>query len=251
MIDVRDLYFTYDKNAPVILDGVSFSVSPGDRLAILGVNGAGKSTLLKCLNLIHKADGGQIFLDDQEIRKIHRRELAKKIAYVPQVTLTGNTMVFDYVLLGRKPHIQWDITKEDKQIVADILEKFDLTQFAARHINELSGGELQRVVLARAMAQQPQYLLLDEPTSNLDPRNQHEMLKTVQDIAQEQNVGLVVVIHDLNLAARYCNRFLFIKDGKVYLSGGQEVLTPENIYEVYGMDVDILEHKGNKVIVAV
>ena len=251
MIDVRALYFAYDKNDPQILDGVSFTVSPGDRLAILGVNGAGKSTLLKCLNLIQKADEGRIFVDEQEIQKMHRRELAKKIAYVPQVTLTGNTMVFDYVLLGRKPHIQWDITKEDKQIVSDILEKFDLTHFAARHINELSGGELQRVVLARAMAQQPKYLLLDEPTSNLDPKNQHEMLKTVQSIAQEQNVGLVVVIHDLNLAVRYCNRFLLLKDGKVYKIGGQEIMTAENIRDVYGMEVEILEHKGNKVIVAV
>ena len=249
MIEIQNLGFSYDKSAPVILDNVSVNIEPGTCLAILGVNGVGKSTLLKCINRIHSAANGKVLLDGDDVYKIPRREMAKRIAYVPQATLTAHTMVFDYVLLGRKPHIQWDVTAEDKEIVASILAEFELTRFESRYINELSGGELQRVVLARAMAQQPQYLLLDEPTSNLDPRNQHEMMSVIQKISLEKDIGAAIVIHDLNLAIRYCNRFLFLKDANVHSFGDISIMTSEAIAEIYDIQADIIEHKGYKLIV--
>jgi iron complex transport system ATP-binding protein len=249
MIEVRNLGFSYDKSSSVILDSISFNIEPGTCLAILGINGVGKSTLLKCINRIHSATEGNVFLHSDDIYKMSRREMAKQIAYVPQVSSTSHTMVFDYVLLGRKPHIQWDISTEDKDIVRDILQEFDLTKFESRYINELSGGELQRVVLARAMAQQPKYLLLDEPTCNLDPRNQHEMMSLVQKISSEQNIGTAIVIHDLNLAIRYCNRFLLLKDTYVHSFGEISIMTSELIREIYDIETDIIEHKGHKLIV--
>ena len=248
MIEIRNLRFSYHKSGSVILENVSFSIEPGTCLAILGINGAGKSTLLKCIHRIHTATAGSILLNGKNIYKMSRREMARQIAYVPQVSSTSHTMVFDYVLLGRKPHIQWNITTEDKKIASDILQQLDLTKFASRYINELSGGELQRVVLARAMAQQP-YLLLDEPTGNLDPRNQHEMMSIVRIITSEQNIGTAIVIHDLNLAIRYCDRFLLLKDTQVHSFGGLEIITSELIREIYGIETDIIEHKGRKIIV--
>ncbi len=249
MIEIRNLRFSYHKSGSVILENVSFSIEPGTCLAILGINGAGKSTQLKCINRIHTATAGSILLNGKNIYKMSRREMARQIAYVPQVSSTSHTMVFDYVLLGRKPHIQWNITTEDKKIASDILQQLDLTKFASRYINELSGGELQRVVLARAMAQQPKYLLLDEPTGNLDPRNQHEMMSIVRIITSEQNIGTAIVIHDLNLAIRYCDRFLLLKDTQVHSFGGLEIITSELIREIYGIETDIIEHKGRKIIV--
>ena len=251
MIQVKSISFSYDPGRPSILDDISFDVEKGHCLAILGNNGAGKSTLLKCLNRIQDPDHGSVVADGEDLLKISRREMAKRIAYVPQHSARSNIMVFDAVLLGRKPYIRWDATDEDRKIVSDLLAQLDLQKYSDRSIDQLSGGELQKVVLARALAQQPQYLLLDEPTSSLDPKNQHEMLKLVKNISQEKNIGVVIVIHDLSLAARYCDRFLFLRDSKVYAHGGLEVLTSENIREVYGMEVEILEHKGNKVIVAV
>lgn len=251
MIQVKSISFSYDSNRSNILDDVSFDIEKGHCLAILGNNGAGKSTLLKCLNRIQNPKRGSVIADGEDLLRIPRREMAKRIAYVPQHSARSNTMVFDAVLLGRKPYIRWDATDEDRKIVSDLLVQLDLQKYSDRSMDQLSGGELQKVVLARALAQQPQYLLLDEPTSSLDPKNQHEMLHLVKDISRENNIGVVMVIHDLSHAARYCDRFLFLRDSKVYAYGGPEVLTPENIRAVYDMEVDILEHKGNKVIVGV
>ena len=157
--------------------------------------------------------------------------------------------MFDAVLLGRKPYIKWGVTAEDERIVAEVLDMLNLRHLESRYLDELSGGELQKTMLARALVQQPKYLLLDEPTSSLDPNNQHEMLHVIRDIAQEKNIGAAIVIHDLNLAMRHCDRFLFVKDAKVFSFGGVETVTSETIQAVYDLRVDIIEHKGIRVIV--
>jgi iron complex transport system ATP-binding protein len=249
MIEVKELRFSYGEPGQGVLEDVCFCIEQGHSVAILGNNGAGKSTLLKCINRIHTPKQGAVLLDGRDILRMPRRELAKNIAYVPQRSEATHTMVFDAVLLGRRPYIRWDATAEDKEIAARLLESFGLTAFAARYLDELSGGELQKVMLARAMAQQPRFLLLDEPTSSLDPYNQHETLRAVRDIVQNQQVGAAVVLHDLNLALRYCDRFLFLKDARVYSFGGAETVTPAAIRAVYGMPADIIEHNGAKVVV--
>lgn len=249
MIEVKNISFSYDHGERVILDKVGFTLYPGQCMAILGNNGVGKSTLLKCIDRIHKPDGGSVVIDGMDVLRVSRLELAKKMAYVPQSCNASHTMVFDAVLLGRKPYIKWDVTEEDKQIVSDILAQFGLEAYKARYMNELSGGEMQKVLLARAVAQQPRFLLLDEPTSNLDPYNQHEMLKIMRDLAHTKNIAVAIVIHDLNLAVRYCDRFLFLKDAHVYSFGGIETVTSDTIETVYGMKADIIEHNGMKVVV--
>lgn len=249
MLEVKNLSFAYSKNSRRILDGVSFYLEQGQFMAILGNNGAGKSTLIKCIDRINPVTAGQVLLNGKSIEAMQRRQLAQSVAYVPQNTQPAHTMVFDAVLLGRKPYIKWGITAEDERIVAQTLEMLNLKQLESRYLDELSGGELQKTMLARALVQQPKYLLLDEPTSSLDPNNQHEMLHVIRDIAQEKNIGVAIVIHDLNLAMRHCDRFLFIKDAKVFSFGGVETVTPETIETVYDLRVDIIEHKGIRVII--
>ena len=249
MLEVKNLSFAYSKNGRRILDGVSFYLEQGQFMAILGNNGAGKSTLIKCIDRINPVTTGQVLVNGKSIEAMQRRQLAQSVAYVPQNTQPAHTMVFDAVLLGRKPYIKWGITAEDERIVAETLEMLNLKQLESRYLDELSGGELQKTMLARALVQQPKYLLLDEPTSSLDPNNQHEMLHVIRDIAQEKNIGVAIVIHDLNLAMRHCDRFLFIKDAKVFSFGGVETVTPETIETVYDLRVDIIEHKGIRVII--
>ena len=249
MLEVKNLSFAYSKNGRRILDGVSFYLEQGQFMAILGNNGAGKSTLIKCIDRINPVTAGQVLVNGKSIEAMQRRQLAQSVAYVPQNTQPAHTMVFDTVLLGRKPYIKWGITAEDERIVAETLEMLNLKQLESRYLDELSGGELQKTMLARALVQQPKYLLLDEPTSSLDPNNQHEMLHVIRDIAQEKNIGVAIVIHDLNLAMRHCDRFLFIKDAKVFSFGGVETVTPETIETVYDLRVDIIEHKGIRVII--
>ncbi len=250
MIKVSSLSFSYDRSCPPVLEDISFNIEKGSLLAVLGNNGAGKSTLLKCLDRIHKADSGSVTADGEDIMKMPRRELARRIAYVPQTTPVTDTAVFDAVLLGRKPYIRWDITGEDRAVVSSLLDRLGLSDFAARRISELSGGERQKVALARALAQQPRYLLLDEPTSSLDPKNQHEMLRLVRSIAVEQDIGVLIVIHDLNLAVRYCDNFLFIRGSRVYSHGGVDTVTPEAIRDVYDFDAEIIRHNGQILIAA-
>ncbi len=228
---------------------MSFELQGGDCLAILGNNGVGKSTLLKCINRILKAKSGSVLIDGKNMYALPRREMAKHIAYVPQNTASAHTMVFDAILLGRKPYIKWDVGKEDRRIVSEVMENLELFAYSARYLDELSGGELQKVVLARAMAQRPMFLLLDEPTSNLDPKNQHEMLHKVRQLAAEHNMAVAIVIHDLNLAARYCDKFLFLKEGRVHSFGGIEALTPQAIDSVYDMKVEIIKYQNTKIIV--
>lgn len=249
MIEVKDICFSYKSSENTVLDGVSFQLEAGECLAILGNNGVGKSTLLKCIDRINKINSGSVLVDGKNMFALSRREMARSIAYVPQDTESSHSMVFDTVLLGRKPYIKWDIGDEDKKIVSDIIDQFGLSEYKARYINELSGGELQKVVLARAMAQQPDFLLLDEPTSSLDPRNQHEMLRNVRKLAADNQMGVAIVIHDLNLAMRYCDKFLFLKDGRVYSYGDIETVTSEAIHDVYDMEAEIVEYGNIKMII--
>jgi len=249
MVEINNITFAYNRNSRYILEDISFDIEKNQCIAILGNNGAGKSTLLKCIDRICPAEEGVVLVDNENIFKMSKTSMAKNIAYVPQNSTSINMTVFDSILLGRKPYIKWDATSEDREIVCDIIQKMKLEDFVLRNVSELSGGEVQKVMLARALAQEPKLLLLDEPTSNLDPRNQHEVLRIVKKIAQEHNICVAIIIHDLNLAIRYCDRFVFLKDSQVFSYGGLEIMTPENIEEVYQIHVHIIEHMGIPVIV--
>ncbi len=247
MIKVRDISFSYNEN--LILDDISFDIEKNHCIAVLGNNGAGKSTLIKCLNRINKPQNGYVMMGEDNLFEMHRNELAKRVGYVAQKNEVTRLTVFDSILLGRKPYIKWEANKSDLEIVESVIETLELTDFKMRFIDELSGGEFQKVMFARALAQQPKLLLLDEPTSNLDPKNQYEVLKLVKTISKENNIAVAIVIHDLNLALRYCDKFLLIKDSKVYSYGDIESMTTKCIEDVYGMPAKIVEVDGMKMVI--
>lgn len=246
-LEIKNLYFSYGHHEAV--KDVSFSAAAGEIVAILGVNGAGKSTMLKCINKINHPSSGDILVDGSSINKMSNTELAKKIGYVAQNCEFSDSTVFDSVLLGRKPFIKWDITARDLEIVQDVLHMLSLEEYAMRGVFQLSGGERQKVAIARALAQQTPVLLFDEPTSNLDMKNQLEVLHIIKDIVRQQKLTAIVTIHDLNLALRYADRFLTMKEGTIFAFGGSETITAEMIREVYGVDADVTDHNGHKVVI--
>ena len=247
MIEVKNLSFSYGKKD--ILRNISFRVEPGQCVGVLGNNGAGKSTLITCINRIRTPKNGQIFIDGQDIHKLHRNALARKVAYVAQKNELTNATVFDCILLGRTPYIKWSISQEDLDLCEEMIEQLGISHLKLRDMDQLSGGEMQKVMLARALVQQPQLLLLDEPTSNLDPKAQYEMLALVQKIAKEKNIAVLIVIHDLNLALRYCDMFYFIKDHTGFSYGGINTVTSETIHTVYGIHADITSVNGKPTVV--
>lgn len=248
MIEVRGLGFSYGKERK-ILDQITFDVRDGECIAVLGNNGAGKSTLIKCLNRILKPRCGVVCVSGKDVGRLTCGDIAKNMAYVSQQSGCGRFTVYDTVLLGRRPYIRLEPKQEDLEITRRVLHRMGLENDALRYVDELSGGELQKVLLARALAQQPKVLLLDEPTSNLDLHNQYEVLKSVQELSHREKISVILVIHDLNLALRYCDKFLFLKDGGIFAYGGTEVMTPENISRVYELPVAVESVCGVPVVV--
>ena len=247
ILSVNNIAFRYPSHN--VLQNVRFEVDHGDCLAILGTNGVGKSTLLKCINKILKPQQGVITVDKDEISKLSLRKIAQRIGYVPQRQESGRFTVFDAVILGRKPHITWDVTERDMALVNRILKMLGLESFSLRYIDELSGGELQKVVIARALAQEPRVLLLDEPTSNLDLKNQLDVLKIIQKVVREQRIAAIVTMHDLNLAIRFAGKFILLKQGTFFAAGGFEIITPQSIEEVYAVPVAVEKFRAIPVVV--
>ncbi len=247
MMQVKNLSFRY-KGSPEVLKDVSFDVEPGKFLAILANNGVGKSTLLKCFNHILKPDSGAVILDGENLLKQSGREVAKRVAFVSQSVPSTQMTVHDVVMLGRRPYMKWGFTPEDHAIVHEAMDRLGLNAMRGRFLGQLSGGEKQKVMLARALAQQPKALLLDEPTSALDIQNQYQVLKIVRDICHKDNMVAVVVIHDLNLALRFCDHFLLLKDGKVYRHGDRSILDSTALKEVYGVDAKVVEIEGRHMV---
>lgn len=246
MIKIENLSFSY--NSKRILDNLSLSIPSGEMIFLLGPNGSGKTTLLKCIAGILKPEG-VVLIEKKDISKIPKSELAKMLGYVPQRGDVNHLTVFDVILLGRKPHMGWEPSEEDYRAVEEVIETFQLRHLATRKLTELSGGELQLVLIARALAQNPKYILLDEPTNNLDVKNQIKVMKVLKKAVKERRISAIVTTHELNLASIFADRIVMLKNGRIFASGGKEVLTRENIREVYGIDVDVLRHKGKVLIV--
>ena len=238
-LQITDLVFNYGGvSGPPILDSVCIALAPSKILSIVGPNGSGKSTLLKCIDRILKPQQGSILLDRKEIMKISRMEIAKKIGYVQQVLSRGfPTTVFDTVLMGRRPHLGWRSGEEDEEKVWAVLDLLEIGDIGLKYFAELSGGQQQKVLIARALAQEAEVLLLDEPTSNLDIRHQIDVMDIIKDLVKKKMVSAIVAIHDLNLASRYSDKIIMMKRGKVVAAGDPiSVLTQDNIASVYGVE---------------
>lgn len=247
ILSVQGIRFHYPGRP--VLDEVSFALDKGQVLAILGTNGTGKTTLLKCINRILTPAAGTVLIDGESTTLLSRNALAQKIGYVEQQRAGSRATVFNTVLLGRKPYIRWDVTGRDMAIAGQALASLGLADYALRYLDELSGGELQKVVIARALAQEPEILLMDEPTSSLDLKNQIEVVNLIRQISSERGIAAVVAMHDLNLALRFADRFLLLKDRIIYAAGGPEIMTPETIESVYAVPVTVAAHNGSRVVI--
>ncbi|MEM1660184.1 MAG: ABC transporter ATP-binding protein [Candidatus Bathyarchaeia archaeon] len=218
------------------LDGVTLSVKNGEILSIVGPNGAGKSTLLKVINGVLRPKIGTVYIDQKSLSDISPREIAKRIGLVPQkIQLTGMLTVYDFVMTGRRPYIDFTPSKRDEEKVYEALETVGAINLADRSLEELSGGELQRVIIARALAVEPEVLLLDEPTNSLDLKYQVEIQKIVKSL-RSKGLIIIMAIHDLTYAYRISDKILMLSNGRVFAAGKpEEVLTPKNILAVYGV----------------
>lgn len=246
-LQIKNMCFSYADRE--VVQDISFEIEPGECMAILGVNGVGKSTLLKCINRIIKPKSGKVYIDGEDTASMDNSALARHIGYVAQSCEFAEGTVFDSVLLGRKPFIKWDVTAKDLEIVQNVLNMLSLENYADRNVNRMSGGEKQKVSIARALAQETPVLLFDEPTSNLDVKNQLEVLDIIKRIAAEKKLATVVTMHDLNLALRFADRFLMVRDGKVFACGDSSVVTEESIYQVFGVKSHVMDYEGYKIFI--
>jgi iron complex transport system ATP-binding protein len=235
-LEVNGVHFSYGGRKT--LTGITFGAEGGEVTSIIGPNGSGKTTLLKCINKILKPRQGIIRIDGRDIAGIATRDLARQMSYVPPgVSAAFPLTVFDTVLLGRRPYLNWNVGESDQEITARTLVMLGLEDLAGRYLNELSSGQRQKVILARALAQQPGLLLLDEPTSNLDLKHQLEVLAFLSErVRGEDRIAVLMIVHDLNLAARFSDRIILMNQGTIHASGtAGEVITPANIEAVYGV----------------
>ncbi|MFQ4137014.1 ABC transporter ATP-binding protein [Nodosilinea sp. PGN35] len=230
-------------NQPIV-QGVNLAVEPGEWLCLVGANGSGKSTLLRLLSRVLKPQGGRVMLLGRDIHALSPTAVAQTLALLPQQqTLPEGLTVQQLVSLGRSPHQswwQWDLDAEGQQRVAQALAWTELGAYRDRPVSELSGGERQRAFLALALAQAPQVLLLDEPTTFLDIHYQLQLLELLKRLNRQQGLSIVTVLHDINLAARYCDRLAMLRQGHLWAIGPPaEVLTAENLRDVFQVEVEI------------
>ncbi|MDX9947365.1 MAG: ABC transporter ATP-binding protein [Bacteroidales bacterium] len=246
MIELSDIRFSYNSSA--VIKGISHHFEKGSFTAILGPNGSGKTTLLKLLNNILKPQNGKIMLSGKDIRNLSPRQLAKHVGYVPQFQSNMfPATVFDTVLLGRNPYIRWSPGEDDKRIASEILVRLHLDDIALKDVNHLSGGQRQRVFIARALAQQPEVILLDEPTANLDIRYQHEVFELLGKLSRS-GITIIMAIHDLNQALNHCGDFVLMDDGVIAARGDKKIFSEEQLEKIYKVRIKIFREEDHTYI---
>lgn len=251
-IQIDDVSFSYKgcDDTPVLKE-ISALIRGPQVVSILGPNGVGKSTLIHCINKILEPTGGKVFLDDVETTEYSLKDMAKRISYVPYSSSdTFPLTVVDTVLLGRHPHAGWKTTDEDLRKVYEVLERLEISDLAMRFFNELSAGQHQKVMLARGLVQEPDVILLDEPTSNLDIRHQLGISRMLRELSRTDGILVIMISHDLNIAARYSDNIILMHEGRIFAAGSpKDVLTEENIRTVYGVESKIIDDEGRPYIV--
>ena len=248
MLKVDNLSFHYNRSSDPVLSGASFELKQGEVGILLGKNGSGKTTLFKNILGIEKPQSGAISFDGEDLLKMSRRERARRIAYVPQHIHFGDMCVFDAVLMGRISYFGMKAGQEDYEAVERVLKDMKLLEFANRNAEALSGGEKQKIAIARAMVQEPKLMVFDEPTGNLDMANEQLIVEEGKRLAREKNISILVAIHDLNQALYFGDRFFFLKNGVVKYAGDREIITEEIIRDVFDVNVKIAQINNQKVI---
>ncbi len=236
------------RNHPILAE-VSLDLQPGCLLGLLGINGSGKSTLLNCLDDVLAPQAGDVLFDQEPISCMSPNERAQAITYVTQHSHANRTTVYETLLLGRKPYMKGAPTEADHQVVEQVITAFHLEELAPRYINELSGGEYQKMIIARAFVQDTPVMLLDEPTNNLDLANQLIVLDAVRRAVDERQVAGAIVLHDINLALWYCDEIAFLQDGKLVARVATPDVSAEMISQVFGVQAEIIAHKGRRVVI--
>ncbi|MCX8176285.1 MAG: ABC transporter ATP-binding protein [Candidatus Bathyarchaeota archaeon] len=239
-LKIEKVSFSYGE-IPVCED-INIEVNGGEVVSLLGPNGSGKTTILRCIAKVLKPRLGVIFVDEKNIQEISYKEFAKLLAYLPQkFAVNFPFTAFEVVLMGRKPFIKWQVEEEDLKTVEETLKLVEAENLANRYFDELSGGESQRVMVARVLAQKTHVLLLDEPTANLDVKHQLQLLNLIRKIVKENKMVALISMHNLNLAARFSDKIAMIKNGKIVAFGPpDQVLTSQTIKSVYGIDAKII-----------
>lgn len=248
MLKVDDLRFRYTKGGKPVLNGVTLELNQGEVGILLGKNGSGKTTLFKNILGIEKPESGNVLFDGENLAKMKRRERARRIAYVPQHIHFGDLSVLDSVLMGRVSYFGMQASREDYEVVEKILEDMELLDFAHRSAEALSGGEKQKIAIARAMAQEPKLMVFDEPTGNLDIANEQLIVREAKRLARQKNIAILSSLHDLNQALYFGDKFFFLKDGVVKYAGGKEIVTEQIIQDIFDIHVKIMEIDGEKII---
>ena len=248
MLKVENLTFRYSKFSRPVLNGASLELKPGEIGILLGKNGSGKTTLFKNILGINKPGSGKILFEGEDLLKMSRKERARRIAYVPQDIHFGALTVFDSIMLGRISYFGLKSGDDDYKAVEKILMDMHLESFAFRMVDELSGGERQKIAIARAMAQEPKMMVFDEPTGNLDIANEQLIIEEARKLAKEKNIAILSSLHDLNQALAFGDKFFFLKNGVVKYAGGREIITPEVVKDTFDVDVRIREIDGQTVV---
>ena len=250
MLTCENLTFRYGRGNQV-LRGTSLELEQGQIGIVLGKNGSGKTTLFKNILGIHNPGSGHIRFDGESLLKMPRRERARLIAYVPQHIHFGDLSVFDSILMGRVSFFGLRASREDYTAVEKIVEDMGLQEFAARSAEALSGGEKQKVAIARAMAQEPKLMIFDEPTGNLDIANERLIMEEAKKLARQKNISILSSLHDLNQALEFGDKFFLMKDGIIQYAGGRECITEQTVRDIFGVDVKITQIDGRTVVLGV
>lgn len=248
MLKIQDLHFSYGRNSPEILCGVDIELNSGEIGILLGKNGAGKTTLFSNIFGVLKPSAGSITYDSESLVVMSPSKRARHVAYVPQDISFGARTVFDMVLMGRMTYFGLRAGANDCDAARAILDEMGLSYLADRNADTLSGGEKQKVAIARAIAQQPKLMVFDEPTGSLDLAGERLIATQVKKLAKEKNIAVLIALHDLNTALELGDRFYFMKDGIIHSSGGENIVTEELIHEIYGVEVNIVQINNKKII---